>query len=310
MAFSKRSPLSGQAWVGHGWILVAFLVRPSRTLGYSEVSPLSKKFSHALGIFNIFSLATQEAFGGCASLAASCGWKLWYLRPKLHMFLHVVCHGWTSTVHWTGVVASLLTGESHIPSGISSCVFFVLRAELEYQVSLSDYILNPLCWKLSVLEVCKRNSSKNCFVWTALLQGYATWADEDFIGRVSRQSRKVHSLAVSFRTISKTLMNYKYEWDKVCPRSVRPGPVRWESGTVKGHDEKVHVQCHHFAIGRGGEWVRWSGVWTIIYKFTWPRNSNTFLQNVRFLESHAQHKPEHKRMCFWRSRYIYIKIDR
>ena len=101
-------------------------------------------------------------------------------------------------------------------------------------------------------------------------------------------------------------MNYKYEWGKVCPRSVRPGPVRWESGTVKGHDEKVHVQCHHFAIGRmdGSGWdVR---VYIICWNLNARQNSNTFLQNVRFLESHAQHILEHKRVCFWRSRYIYI----
>ncbi|CAL1128522.1 unnamed protein product [Cladocopium goreaui] len=34
-----------------------------------------------------------EAYGGCARLSSSLGWRLWYVRPKLHMMSHVVTHG-------------------------------------------------------------------------------------------------------------------------------------------------------------------------------------------------------------------------
>lgn len=33
---------------------------------------------------------TQEAFGALARLSADQGWRLWYLRPKVHMFQHIV----------------------------------------------------------------------------------------------------------------------------------------------------------------------------------------------------------------------------
>lgn len=33
---------------------------------------------------------TKEAYGACGQISAGQGWALWYLRPKVHMFEHVL----------------------------------------------------------------------------------------------------------------------------------------------------------------------------------------------------------------------------
>ena len=41
------------------------------------------------------------------------------------------------------------------------------------------------------------------------------WADEDFIGRVSRHARHcLHSARLCYRTVSRSLLGYKREWDE------------------------------------------------------------------------------------------------
>ena len=45
--------------------------------------------------------------------------------------------------------------------------------------------------------------------------GWSTWADEDFIGRVARISRRCHAATVVIRSISKCLTYYKQEWHKL-----------------------------------------------------------------------------------------------
>ena len=48
--------------------------------------------------------------------------------------------------------------------------------------------------------------------------GYATWSDEDYIGRVSRTARKVHNLHLAVSCIKRCLIAYKREWQRNCPR--------------------------------------------------------------------------------------------
>ena len=190
---------------------------------------------------------TQEAYGACASLAASCSWKLYYLRPKNHMFLHITCHS-CSLCMISGVKKILVLGESYSTTHLDM----------------------TMCWTPCVGNLV-------CIAWTLYFingrfWGHACWADEDYIGRVSRTSRKTHSLLVSFRTISKTLMNYKYEWGKICPRSPHQARVRWDPDAVNG-------------CAGNSRAVKPLG--------TRENNSNTFFQNVRILEWHGQDKLEH-----------------
>jgi hypothetical protein len=38
----------------------------------------------------LFHSKTKEAYGACGQISAGQGWALWYLRPKVHMFEHVL----------------------------------------------------------------------------------------------------------------------------------------------------------------------------------------------------------------------------
>ena len=42
--------------------------------------------------------------------------------------------------------------------------------------------------------------------------GYATWADEDFIGKVSRTARSTHPLTQTLRTLEKCLGQYAQQY--------------------------------------------------------------------------------------------------
>ena len=47
--------------------------------------------------------------------------------------------------------------------------------------------------------------------------GMATWADEDYIGRIARTSRKCHAIKVAFSTMKRSLIRYRQEWHKAVP---------------------------------------------------------------------------------------------
>ena len=44
--------------------------------------------------------------------------------------------------------------------------------------------------------------------------GYATWSDEDYVGRISRISRRCHTMTTVRQTISKALAYYRRQWTK------------------------------------------------------------------------------------------------
>lgn len=57
--------------------------------------------------------------------------------------------------------------------------------------------------------------------------GLATWADEDFIGKIARVSRKAHNLKPPFSTIKQSWILYKEEWCKTLWH-------KWASGRLIG----------------------------------------------------------------------------
>ena len=40
--------------------------------------------------FNVLLFVRQEAYGCCSSMSAAKGWALYYLRPKIHMYCHIL----------------------------------------------------------------------------------------------------------------------------------------------------------------------------------------------------------------------------
>ena len=70
------------------------------------------------------------------------------------------------------------------------------------------YIYFP---KLMPLPCC------NIYLRLYCLWGMATWADEDYIGKIARTSRKCHSIKVAFSTVKRSLIRYKQEWHKAVP---------------------------------------------------------------------------------------------
>lgn len=89
LAYERTSSRSNKTWMEHdrslaapplgffvegGWSTRSFGLRGQPNLGDSSFSVCKP----------------QEAYGACASLAAEKQWKLWYIRPKNHMLLHIV----------------------------------------------------------------------------------------------------------------------------------------------------------------------------------------------------------------------------
>ena len=92
----------------------------------------------------------------------------------------------------------------------------------ELQSEAVEYVLNPLCNLLHYIVVLQNSHliipiySSQCqpsaykgYIYRTLKQGWACWADEDYVGRCSRISRRCHSFTTASRTISRALMQYK-----------------------------------------------------------------------------------------------------
>ena len=56
-----------------------------------------------------------------------------------------------------------------------------------------------------------------CCVCARIHLGQMTWSDEDFIGRVSRATRRfVHQQNMVHSTMTKILIQYRKEWNAAC----------------------------------------------------------------------------------------------
>lgn len=102
----------------------------------------------------------------------------------------------------------------------------------------AQWFLNPACWKLTYVliffELLSMLLHEQFIKFSAFFWGQACWSDEDFIGRVCRTARRTHSMQMTFHTMTKSLMNYHREWNKICSsptrRSWGPGKLarRWQ----------------------------------------------------------------------------------
>ena len=88
-----------------------------------------------------------------------------------------------------------------------------LRQDLEAAVLRGQLVLlNPICCLATLM-----------FVLT-YVRGWACWSDEDYVGRISRLSRRVNAKGlVVLRVMSKTLMSYKRYFTKLWGTAGRSG---------------------------------------------------------------------------------------
>ena len=93
------------------------------------LAPLRRKLSVIPGTWLILGLCSsvrlaEEAFGALARLSADRGWRLWYLRPKVHLFQHVTFLGC---------------------KGLPFHLVFRVRVQMQWQLDRREcqWILNP-----------------------------------------------------------------------------------------------------------------------------------------------------------------------
>ena len=86
--------------------------------------------------------------------------------------------------------------------------------QAEYE-SGATFILNVMCcsvwidgfsYKIELMKVLMNSDDAG--------SGYATWSDEDYVGRISRISRRCHTMTTVRHTISKALAYYRRQWTK------------------------------------------------------------------------------------------------
>ena len=119
----------------------------------------------------------EVAFATLASKCFDRGYKLFKYRPKFHLGCHVAL-------------------DIEFPVSVNPCCTLPLH-----------YVFFGLLWKCNWFHGMVKASQP------MLHQGTATWADEDYIGRVSRTARSVHPMNQCLRTIEKCLGQYAQQID-------------------------------------------------------------------------------------------------
>lgn len=83
------------------------------------------------------------------------------------------------------------------------------RCEVHLESSKSGTWCVWSVWQLKRHNVCSN-------LQYPVTLGFSCWSDEDYIGRISRVSRKVHgtSITLAFSTLRKSLIQYRAEWSR------------------------------------------------------------------------------------------------
>ena len=91
-----------------------------------------------------------------------------------------------------------------------------------------QWVLNPASWNLTFHIFSHGTSIEENWLhiaeYTSTCPGMATWANEDYIGRINRCSRKVQSIKVAIHTIRKSLVQYRNEWRSALERKSQLDP--------------------------------------------------------------------------------------
>ena len=112
---------------------------------------------------------SKEAYTGLASYCAGKQWKLYKLRPKIHLFPHI------------------------LPLG------YVLQHVFHFAMEKFNRSRNPLRNQL--------RDESSCAILSPLT--WACWTDEDYVGKLSRLARRLNaSQLIVTRVMTRSLMKY------------------------------------------------------------------------------------------------------
>ena len=131
---------------------------------------------------------------GYATLAKqSCQFSIrgCQIRPKLHMYCHLLCLG-TKQISYLDVW---------------SCNRSIYMFSRSFPI-----VLQKICPRLDMEHMLKLNEGQCESILNPSV--HATWTDEDFIGRISRISRRTHVLSASWNTLKRSLGHYRRQWAK------------------------------------------------------------------------------------------------
>lgn len=93
---------SGKMWlprreaenaIYNGWNVVEpwhFHIDQFKFWNLSMFRQVSQKWTSHAVVLDVLLLVRQEAYGCCSAMSAAKGWALYYIRPKIHMFCHIV----------------------------------------------------------------------------------------------------------------------------------------------------------------------------------------------------------------------------
>ncbi|CAE7535147.1 unnamed protein product, partial [Symbiodinium pilosum] len=122
-----------------------------------------------------------EGYATLASLSARAGLMMFKIRPKLHMYCHLV---------FLGTMMETLFTKNYMDKVVvyPFCESIQLRLDLQNQMENDNakYILSPT--------------------------NFMVWSDEDFIGRIARLSRRVHKASTAKYTIDRAKCLYLRQW--------------------------------------------------------------------------------------------------
>ena len=96
----------------------------------------------------------------------------------------------------------------HVPGRLRSR----LRKPCQFLSLLWHYFCQNTFW---VAKGLLQGSSKNILKSYCSTPGYATWSDEDYIGKVSRTARTCHPMNQSLRCIEKCLGQYARQFQQL-----------------------------------------------------------------------------------------------
>lgn len=183
--------LQAESLVKDGWaftvsrlLLARFLIKIFLR-STPEVSHMFKpqKFWHA-------KISFKDGYSTLASLCCKQGIHAYHLRPKLHMFCHLVFLNWTFSTWFfcCGLAKFCFWGRK------KNWLTMLTGKPLRRRLDLQHMLERPTC------------------AWVLNISIHATWADEDFIGRVSRVSRRCHVATTAWNTIQRALGFYRRHW--------------------------------------------------------------------------------------------------
>ena len=100
------------------------------------------------------------------------------------------------------------------------CLYVYINAYAHIHIYVCVYI--NICIHMYIHTIhactCEHIYKMWCHMYVCDLdlnpQGFATWTDEDFVGRVSRISRRKHVFTTAARTLSTALMQYRRQFNQ------------------------------------------------------------------------------------------------